>query len=494
MRPETEAKLLDCRNLPSAPWVALRVIELAGDPKAGVAEAAAAIGGDAALSARILRIANSPLYARRRPVGNLSQALTVLGLNATLTLALGFSLVPGTGTRPATHERVWRRSVIAALASRLLGRAAGLPQLEEVMLGGLLQDIGMLALLQVFGDEYAARIAGAPDHAGLLAVEREWLGCDHAEVGAWLARRWGLPPLLCDAIGRSESPASESVFDACVAVSACVADLWLAGPDGTSGAHQRVALQAATRLGIGSAEFMALLGEMVQLLPEICAAFEVPAVPAARVRSLLDEARELLVVRNLREIRDAARARREAETYQRRARELAEEIRRDPLTGVYNRNQLEEVLEAEFARAVRLGQPLSIAFIDLDDFKRVNDRHGHLVGDEVLRNFAHALSRHVRSTDIVARYGGEEFLVVLPGTGAETAATVVRRVLREVSRIAMAEAGGESLHVTFSAGLATQGSVESFESVGDLLRAADEALYGAKREGRNRVAAGNTGE
>ncbi|HMM24785.1 MAG TPA: GGDEF domain-containing protein, partial [Pseudoxanthomonas mexicana] len=156
-------------------------------------------------------------------------------------------------------------------------------------------------------------------------------------------------------------------------------------------------------------------------------------------------------------------------------------------------SQLEEVLEKEFDAATRHGWPLSIAFIDLDDFKQVNDRWGHLVGDEVLRNFAKALLRHVRSSDIVARYGGEEFLVVLPGIGEEAAAQVVRRILSEVSGVAMADVGGQPLHITFSAGLATQGALEQFRHVDDLLRAADEALYGAKREGRNRVSVGAMG-
>jgi len=108
----------------------------------------------------------------------------------------------------------------------------------------------------------------------------------------------------------------------------------------------------------------------------------------------------------------------------------------------------------------------------------------------VLRTSAETLLRHVRGSDIVARYGGEEFLVVLPGIAGDMAASVVRRILSEVSRIAMAHVDGHPVHITFSAGLATQGALNQFTSVDDLLRTADEALYGAKREGRNRVAIG----
>ncbi len=493
MRPELQAQLLNCRNLPSPPGVAVRIIELAQDPDAVMATAADAIGLDAALSARMLRIANSPLYASRRRVENLSQALTVLGLNATLTLALGFSLARwGTGSQPVAQERVWRRSVIAALACRLLGQHAGLRKTEELMLAGLLQDIGMLALLEVLGDDYAGLIERATDNAGLLAAERDWLGCDHAAVGGWLARQWNLPALLREAIIESESPATDTTLNACVAVSGHVADIWLAGADEvrTEQAHRHAALQAATRLGLDYAAFLSLTEEMIATLPEVCAIFDVPPAPPARIQALLEQARELLVVRNLREIQDATRARKEADEHEDRARRLAEEVRRDPLTGVYNRSQLEEVLEKEFDAATRHGRPLSIAFIDLDDFKQVNDTWGHLVGDDVLRSFARTLLRYVRSSDIVARYGGEEFLVVLPGTGEEAAAHVVRRILSEVSGAAMAHVDGQPLHITFSAGLATQGALEQFRHVDDLLRAADDALYGAKREGRNRVSVG----
>lgn len=100
----------------------------------------------------MLRVANSPLYAARRRIDNLGQALTMLGLNATLSLALGFSMVRSTFIAHPLHERIWRRAGLCALASRILGQAYGIRKPEELMLAGLLQDIGELALLQ-----------GAPD-------------------------------------------------------------------------------------------------------------------------------------------------------------------------------------------------------------------------------------------------------------------------------------------------------------------------------------------
>lgn len=488
MHPELEAHLLHCRNLPSPPAVALRIIELAQDPMADLNATARVIGTDPALSARMLRVANSPLYAGRRRVDNLAQALTLLGLNATLSLALGFSLaqglrgVPGTATE---QERIWRRSVLAALATRLLGGYARLQRLEDLMLAGLLQDIGALALLQTMPEEYAVVRAAATSDADLIERERAAFGADHAAVGAWLARHWQLPAYLADAIGASGTDQAGDAFQACVVASGAIADLWL---DGGEDASRREL--ASTRVQACVADGTTLDDLLVQLaaaLPEISAMFEVHIARPGHLDSIVDHARELLILRNLREIQDASRARTEAQASEDKVRRLTEQSRRDPLTGVYNRLQMEEVLEREFATAAALQQPLSIAFIDLDDFKHINDRYGHLVGDRVLYQFAQNLQRMLRSTDLVARYGGEEFLVVLSHSNEASAARVLRRILEETARVPMAEVDGKPLHVTFSAGLATHGTNRQFADARSLLQAADDALYGAKREGRNRV-------
>jgi diguanylate cyclase (GGDEF)-like protein len=488
MHPELEAHLLHCRNLPTPPAVALRIIELAQDPMADLNTTARVIGTDPALSARMLRVANSPLYAGRRRVENLAQALTLLGLNATLSLALGFSLAHGLRGASGTageQDRIWRRSVLAALAARLLGRHSRLQRLEDLMLAGLLQDIGALALLQAMPAEYADVRAAATDGADLLERERSAFGADHAVVGAWLARRWHLPAYLADAIGASEACTSSDPFQACVIASGAIADLWLDGNDVP--ARRERARECVHACTAGGTTLDELVVQLTAALPEIGAMFEVHIARPEHLESIVDHAKELLILRNLREIQDATHARSEARVSEDKVRHLTEQTRRDPLTGVYNRLQMEEVLEREFATAAALQQPLSIAFIDLDDFKNINDRYGHLVGDRVLYQFAQNLQRLLRSTDVVARYGGEEFLVVLSHSNEASAARVLGRILEETARVPMAEVDGKPLHVTFSAGIATHGTSRQFSDARSLLQAADDALYGAKREGRNRV-------
>jgi diguanylate cyclase (GGDEF)-like protein len=159
--------------------------------------------------------------------------------------------------------------------------------------------------------------------------------------------------------------------------------------------------------------------------------------------------------------------------------EVAKLAASDSLTGLANRRVLTTILSREIARTARTKQPLSLAIMDIDYFKHINDTYGHLRGDEVLKEVASAMAASVREQDLVARYGGEEFAVVLPDCASEGALAVVERV-----RAAVASAGTVA-KVTISVGIAT---LEGEGSDGErLMAAADEALYAAKHSGRDRV-------
>jgi len=156
----------------------------------------------------------------------------------------------------------------------------------------------------------------------------------------------------------------------------------------------------------------------------------------------------------------------------------------DGLTGVHNHRYFQERLREEFRRAQRYDDTLSLILIDLDHFKAFNDTHGHQVGDIVLRDVAASLQRSVRETDLLARYGGEEFAILLPRTPLAGALTVAERVWRELGQL---HTGPQrTLRVTASLGVSTfpHHAVSSAEL---LVRAADQALYRAKDEGRNRI-------
>jgi diguanylate cyclase (GGDEF)-like protein len=156
----------------------------------------------------------------------------------------------------------------------------------------------------------------------------------------------------------------------------------------------------------------------------------------------------------------------------------------DGLTGLANRRHGENVLEAELARAERFGGPLTVVVADLDDFKDVNDRFGHLTGDSVLRDFGAVLRSTVRDVDLASRWGGEEFVLVLPGTDAEGGVHLAERVREQLRVRAILALDGTEIDVTASFGVASSAGRTSPE---ELLARADAALYEAKRAGKDRV-------
>ena len=179
----------------------------------------------------------------------------------------------------------------------------------------------------------------------------------------------------------------------------------------------------------------------------------------------------------------------DAAVYRNRLEEAAEKLqqanRTDHLTGISNRRHFIERLNEELSRHFRADEPLSLAILDLDRFKQINDTHGHLCGDQVLMDTARLFSKQLRTYDLLGRYGGEEFCIALPQTGMEKACSVLDRLREEIAANTFIH---ESIRltVTVSIGVASTENRERADTR-DLLRDADEALYRAKNTGRNCV-------
>jgi diguanylate cyclase (GGDEF)-like protein len=165
--------------------------------------------------------------------------------------------------------------------------------------------------------------------------------------------------------------------------------------------------------------------------------------------------------------------------------ELKQRVVRDVLTGLFNRRHLNEALPAMLALAVRDRQPLSVCIIDLDHFKAVNDLHGHLAGDAVLKSFGEMLMRRLRKSDVACRYGGEEFCVLMPRTDARAARRKVEAMLKEWRTHEFEFDTGTLAQASFSAGVVD--SVTVAGAAQQLLQTADRCALQAKRLGRCRV-------
>ena len=154
----------------------------------------------------------------------------------------------------------------------------------------------------------------------------------------------------------------------------------------------------------------------------------------------------------------------------------------DPVTGVFNRRYFQVRLDEELQRSHRHQIPLALLMIDIDDFKRVNDSHGHLAGDTILRDVGDILRRSVRVFDVCARFGGEEFVIIMPGSTSENAMRIAERIRERIEHYRPADGLLAVTRVTVSVGLAVS---SAGSTVGHLLERADQALYEAKRAGKN---------
>ena len=493
MTPELKAQLKACKSLPTPPGVATQIVQLANDPEADMNRISKVLAMDPAITTKILRIANSPMYAQQRKTENLRQAVVVLGLNATLSLALSFSLLKSwqddTAGSGLDYPLFWRRQLLSATVTRVLATALGVREAEELFLASLIQDIGMLALDRTVPDVYTS-LESQVHEADMVAVERERIGSDHADVGGWLLQEWNFPERIQQGVAASHDPqtiASEhehGLFVRCVALSSLIAEVFICEQGDRP--YEALADAAEKFVHMDRERLAEVLEEVSTMIPEAEAVFETKFLIHQTGDSILDDAKEALVLRNLRALQQVDNLRDTTDSLVNRAKELEETSRRDGLTGLYNRRHLDEFLAAAFAEAEETGRPLSIAFADLDKFKQVNDSFGHQVGDQILGTTANILKASVRSDDLVARFGGEEFILVLPGTDFALVKTICERIVGSFQSTTHDVGSGEELVVTISMGMATHGGKHTFTSVEEFVRAADKALYTAKLQGRNR--------
>ena len=205
--PKLVTLLERCRDLPTPPGVAEQIISLSSNANSDIAVLTDIVSMDPALTVKMLRMANSPMYALQGKVDSLQKAVMMFGWNGTLNLALSFSLVskitPSKGDG-LDYDFFWKRSMTAAVACRHLGKVVGANlRKEDFFLPALLQDIGMLALDKAIPDLYYGIENNQHQHKYIQKLEIEKLGVDHAEVGAWLLGRWNFPKRIIDLVAIS---------------------------------------------------------------------------------------------------------------------------------------------------------------------------------------------------------------------------------------------------------------------------------------------------
>ena len=427
-------------RLPTPPTIAIEIIGLAQRPDIAIDDIARTISHDPALAGKVLRTANSSFYARARSVGTVREAVLVLGFNTVRTVALGFTLVDHLRRTDEGFDHVafWQRSVLTATAARALAPKAEIREGEEAFLAGLLQRIGVLAMNEALGEPYQELVKGCGgSYATLLGLEQERFGVDHAAVGGALAQAWSLPDHLVAALRHhpepERAPAAVRPLVRCAALGGHVADLFLSGsPIPALKTYQTL---GEAWLGLSIDDMRALLERIEAESAAMHRLFDLPEDGLPSASAILARANEALAQVSLEAAQASTRLSQENAA-------LLSEASTDVLTGIANRRHFDEFLEEQFRIAARYGQPLSLILMDLDQFKRINDRYGHQTGDRVLVEVAAAVGRALRSADFPARYGGDELGAVLPRTDLTGALRTAERLRAAVAGLAIEVGAG----------------------------------------------------
>jgi diguanylate cyclase (GGDEF)-like protein len=486
-------RLSQCVDLPSPPGVAVRILQIGESLDTSIADVAEVVQLDPALAAKIIRVANSPMYAQRRKSDNLRQALMLLGLNATMTLALSFSLVKSlrAGKKDGLdYAYFWKRCISTAALCRVLAERMHVLPSEDLFLTGLLNGIGILAIDRIAPGFCSSVGIAQYSWSTLRENEKNELGADHAMIGGWLLANWNFPEALSYGVGyvfepNPDIPADYANFVKISAAGARLADILFTEEFET--ALAQTADEVGKMTGLDSASISGVIESASRDTQDLVTLFEIDA-DTAYMEAIAARAKEVLLLRSLQTLQETAVLQESQAALETKARELQERSERDALTGLYNRSYFDQSIKLEFEFSLANGSPLTIAFVDLDHFKSINDSYGHQVGDEVLKRIAGLLLMATRSGDIAARYGGEEFVMIFPGTDVKGAQVAIGRLMGLVQNSPHEIPESQPLTVTASIGVAVHNDKASmFDSAEALLRAADRAVYTAKRNGRNQI-------
>lgn len=304
--PEIQARLDSCTTLPSPPKVALQIIELAKDPNLEIEDVVKVLSIDPALSAKILRLANSALYGHQKKVKDLTKATMIIGFNGVLSMALSFSLITSLRREQGeglNHMWFWRRALLNGVAGRSLAEACKRKDLEQIFTAAFIQDIGMLAIDQIEPALYKDLNLTQIGHPEVLAHEVERMGVNHAIVGARLLAQWNLPDELVMAVRYSDEPnlvsagAASTLFSQCVAFAGPIADLCLIEASDETLLNMSEHFQ--TTLNLGPLAFLEIIKTVKGAIRDIGPTFDLPDEGEMDLDKLLERARQLLALRQI---------------------------------------------------------------------------------------------------------------------------------------------------------------------------------------------------
>lgn len=483
MNESVQNKIATCTSIPTLPVVAAKLIDTVNQDDFGINDIATVVEQDLGISAKLIKTANSSAFRRGAPSTDVLHAASRLGTKAAVMTALSFSLaapLKSSNAKGIDADYLWKRSIVSAVTARLLATTLRTRNAEACFLAGLVQDLGVWVLAATYADLYDGLPSGT--HEAAVKAEVAALDCDHATVGHWMLEQWQFPQLISTMVQSSHDFAALTTGIVghteqwCVAASGVVADSLLSGDElAIARTISLIENTVADQTGLPKPDLSAPLSDTIRDAESL---FDAALV--SDPLALMESSKALLFEHTMSHAVDSSPKR--LNELEDRIAVLEGENQIDALTGLYNRSHFEHELAHQVAAARENGQPLSLAFIDADHFKAINDNHGHVVGDDVLKSMAKTLKSLVRGSDTIARYGGEEFVLILPDMGSLDAGSLAERICDRI-RNSPVPAHGFEIAVTVSVGIASFGG--DIQTEQDLLIAADQAMYFAKQRGRD---------
>jgi len=496
--------LASCKSLPTLPHVAMRIMEVALSEDASLRELSDVVALDPALSARVLATVNSAFYGFPSEITTLQHAISILGMKAVRNLSLGLLIVQEFSQRGNTlsalaSRQLWKRALSAAVIAKMISQHVDPRLAEEAFLIALLQDIGMLALMAAAPEEYRAILGkDLPHGLELCEAEKAVFRTDHMEAGRMLAEKWNFPTVYQDCLGSHHGEveevnvkSSDDLLDRLVRFSADAGCLVTSAGDPVATLHLQAAAEKC--FAISHEQLEEKLTQAYSHAVALGGIFSVPMGGLRKYTELLQQATHKLSEMGISYKEALARAREDKEHARQVIRELKESNRQlremavhDGLTGLFNKESFLEGLQLLIRRSIRYKRSLSLAMIDVDNFKQVNDTHGHQTGDEVLKHIASTILSTARETDVTARFGGEEFVVALDEAGVNEVELIAERFRDAIEQMNL-RVGKRRVKVTVSVGTTSLESDVEDVSPEAMIECADKAMYEAKRRGRNQT-------
>ncbi len=487
-------KVLKCPNLPSLPAVAAQVVEMTARDDVSLEELASLIQNDQGLAAKILKTVNSSFYGLRTRCATIQRAMVMLGLGPVKSLALGFSLVSAVGQQDGgfDYETYWRRALYTAVAAKTIADAAKLDSVaDEAFLGGLFQDIGMLALFRALGPQYLQVLQVTQgDHRRLVQSELAELELQHPDIGAMLCARWKLPDELVLPVKYHERPTASppkcTEIVRAVTLGNMIHDV-LTDVD-PSGALRRTHAKAREWFGLEAPTVDQLVKKIAEAVVELSRIFSLRTGDHPDADKILSDAGRQ-AERLAADSEDAASLHPDGEAI------VVETTETDPLTGAFNRNGFDSVMRSAFFVGRSRNEPVALVLFALDNFSDICAKGPDEIDGEIALSVTALLRRHFDEVGgVVGRLGPDMFGVVATGKARTEVTEVAERFRRELDEHSqqwvVPDYPGQ-LRVTASVGVSCneQWSTGGFSGPEQLQAACLRAAQAARTGGGNTVRA-----